>query len=624
MLAGTSEWALRLPSAMAGAAAVVVLYLTARALHLPGWPAAILLCCSPFGIWYAQEAKVYSALLLIATLSIWALVRAIHRETGAAWLTWAAIALLSLFVHRLAFLLVIAALVGRWLCLPRQSPASQSGWQRLFPWLLGLISIGFVTLMAFGMGSERAATGAYIPADPLLALWLTFVRFSTDRWPGDIAWWLLLPWIMLTLWGLVLAVADSISERPSHPAALPGRERAYGIMDLTIRARLLLSLLLVPLGLFLLQLGLTRIYEARYLMIIYPAWLLLLTYPFGRESRTTAQWSGRASRALAWTFIASITLLQGALLFQPGHGLFSGTPLKEQYREAIAELARRVHPDDLVVLHPGYLRPLYDYYMGRYTSDPPPTPLLFASFKQGQTEFSSREWHALRQQHFRGGLRSFLLIAPEHARTVDVPPMPGDEYGLVGLYYQYSREQQKWPCGIWRGNGVHLLCQASPEAYESGTVPEPATPMEATFGDVLQFLGYTLKATTPDGPGVYRAGGSLPITLYWDVKQPIPTDYATFLHLCQDCSMPPVASDDGPPLDGYLPTSTWLPGNPARDDRSIRLPRDLPPGRYTVLLGMYHPGEAGVEARLPIRGSVMMPPARLVLGSVEVLGAPQR
>jgi hypothetical protein len=141
----------------------------------------------------------------------------------------------------------------------------------------------------------------------------------------------------------------------------------------------------------------------------------------------------------------------------------------------------------------------------------------------------------------------------------------------------------------------------------------------AAFGGDLRLLGYTLKATTARGPGVYRAGGSLAISLFWDVARPPGQDLSFFLHLCQNCDAPPAASDDGPPLEGYLPTSSWLPGRPARDDRAIVLPQAMPPGRYTLLLGVYRPGDPTPAARLSVRGGESLGAGRLVLGSVEIV-----
>ncbi len=615
-LAGDSEWALRFPSAVDGAGAVLALYAAARevtraapaAAPAPddsAYPvvAALLLLLSPFAIWYAQEVKVYSLFLLLSALLLWSLLRVLRRPTRRGWLLFGGLALVSLFVHRLALLLLLAAYAAvllHWL-LTARPPRRALAWPAL---LLLLLSAALVAAMTGGLGEEGAATGAHIPAGPLLALWLTFVRFSVDRGPGEFPWWWLLPWGALTLWGGAALLRDlraGLRQRRTPTAPL-----------------VLLCFLLVPLALFMTQLVFTRFYEARYLMPIVPAWVALLAYPLRRLP--PAGPLRRIAPAGAAMLAAMALLVGGGVLLQPRLGLLSGYPVKEQYRAAVARLAERAHPDDMIVLQPSYLQPLYDYYMHRLTADPPPPPALFADFKQGQTEFTRREWDVARSTHFAGHLRSFLLIAPEHARTVDVPNTEqGDTYGLVGLYYQYSREQKKWPCGLWRYHGAHLYCQESPEAYVTGEEPHPATPTRARFGDHLHLSGYTLKPTDPARPGVYRAGGVVPISLYWEVDQQIDADYSMFLHLCRDCDLPPVASHDGQPLEGYLPTSVWLPGKPARDDRAIPLPPDMPPGRYTLLLGMYHPADPLPEARVPVRSTLpVLEHNRLVLGEVVV------
>ncbi len=607
-LFGSSELALRLPSALAGAMVVPLLYLTALELtQLGATPAArgrwyaltvaLLALGAPFAIWYSQEVKVYSLLLLAATLTLLLLLRALRYNRRSAWVMLLLLSLLLLCIHRLGALLLVAASWGWALHQPAVPPRAHPRWWRVGLALLAALALGVA--MVGGLGGEqaagRAAAGAAIPATPGLALLLTFVRFSVDRWPGDGPWWWLLPWLLLALWGLVALLADL-----RRPTARP-------------RAQLLLLLLTVPMLLFLAQLTVTRLYEARYLMVIFPLWLLLLAYPA----------LGFATMHL-WRRGAYLLLLVAALatswlsLTQPTFGLFSGDPVKEQYREAIAALATRLHPDDAVVIHPGYLTPLYHYYMGRLSADPAPQSISFANFWQGETNFGRREWEQELRGQLAGRTRSWLLIAPEHARTVD-RPAPGDEYGMVGLFWAYSREQQAWPCGIWRYNGIHLLCQESPEAYVTGAVQQPRIPLGVRFGDTMTLLGYTLKATLSDAPGRYRAGGNLPISLFWEVSMPPTTDYSLFLHLCQRCDLPPVAGEDGPPLEGYLPTSVWLPGNPARDDRAIALPADLAPGRYSLLLGLYDPSNPGEAGRLAVHGDGSMGAGRLLLGTVEVV-----
>lgn len=643
-LFGDSEWALRLPSALAGALAVVAVYGAGVELERAeraaerqsqnvnqvswyGLAAALITLGAPYSIWYGQEAKVYGLLLFVAALLIWALLRALRVNSWRNWLLLAVVALAAVFVHRLAGLLLAA--LG-WVLAARLASRLR-GLRRWAVLLAPALLSGLLVVAAIsGLGGEQAAgrsvAGAAIPANPPLALWLTFVRFSLDRWPGEVPLWWLLPWAALL--------------------GLGGAKAALDLRDPRRRSRagLLLALLVVPLALFLAQLVVTRLYEARYLIIVFPAWALLLAYPLAGAARRRAQGAGRKSySATSELFSAGDQLnpppasrlvlaacclpLAGALatgglaLFQPKLGLFSGDPVKEQYREVITELAARVHPDDAVVVHPGYIRPLYSYYMGRRSADPAPVPITFADFWQGETSYGQREWDIERVAKLRGFTRSFLLIAPEHARTVD-KPLPGDEYGLVGLFWAYSRDQRAWPCGIWRANGAHLLCQEYPEPYaESVAAPTPATMVVARFGGNLELQGYTLKSTTPNGPGVYRAGGNLPISLFWDVLAVPDADLSLFLHLCQRCDEPPPASEDGPPLEGYLPTSSWLPGRPARDDRAIALPRDLPPGRYSLLLGVFRPDDPTPSGRLLVETGADGQSDRLVLGTVEIVAA---
>ena len=644
-LFGESEAALRLPSVVAGALAVPVVYLAAgeveRLAEVPvsSWyslGAALLVLVAPYTIWYSQEAKVYSLLLLTSALGVWALARALRTGTRAAWAATMLLAVGALFVHRLAALLVVA---GAWVVAVKLHPRpvrwgtrEPSGARRIpctppdrsfqALGLAALLAIALVAAMVGGLGGDQAAglaaAGAGIPAGPLLALGLTFVRFSLDRWPGDVPWWWLAPWLLLFAWGLARALWAL-----HHPTT-------------RLRALVLLTLLMGPLALFLAQLTFTKLYEARYLTGIYPVWALLLAYPLVVDRRPQTPDprpqtpdprpptpdrrpptpDPRLPTALFVLNLTAALVTGGLALFQPTFGLFSGDPVKEQYREAVAELASRLHPDDAVVVHPAYLRPLYTYYMRQLTADPAPTPLSFGDFWQGTTTYGQREWDIERRSKLAGATRSWLLIAPDHARTVD-RPLPGDEYGLVGNFWAFSREQRTWPCGIWRFNGAQLFCQEAPEPYYTNApAPTPAISSATTFGGNLRLLGFTLKATTA-GPGLYRAGGNLPLSLFWAVETPPTKDYSFFLHLCQQCDAPPAAGEDGPPLEGYLPTSTWLPGKPARDDRAIALPHDLPPGRYTLLLGVYDPTVPTLAGRLQVTDGT----DRLVLGTVTIVAA---
>jgi hypothetical protein len=334
--------------------------------------------------------------------------------------------------------------------------------------------------------------------------------------------------------------------------------------------------------------------------------------------------------------LCSVFLVNAIVLFQPKHGLFSGAPVKEQWREAIDDLAHQAHPDDLVILHPYFVKPLWDYYAPRVTPDPLPQPVTFPIFAGGFCLEKFTDPHGIRdciqreynEPYFNaqafGKKRALLLIAPDHANIVD-PPLnpPHDKYGFVGLRFQYASDERAWPCG-GSGDmyiGVEIMCMSFPDTYNAGgagTTPQPAIPLTATFGGELRLRGYSLDLLG----GAARPGGALPVTLYWEATS-LPThDYTMFLHLCRDCTSPPAAQNDRPPLSGYLPagrTTQWLVGDPVHDERAVALPADLPPGRYSLLLGVYPTDDPSEGARLQVASDApVLGGTRLVLGEVEI------
>src|SRR5512147_3050328 len=75
-LAGTSEAALRLPSAVFGTLTVPAVYALARRMNRSaGIPAATLAALSPFLVWYSQETRHYALAFLAAACAAWAILR---------------------------------------------------------------------------------------------------------------------------------------------------------------------------------------------------------------------------------------------------------------------------------------------------------------------------------------------------------------------------------------------------------------------------------------------------------------------------------------------------------------------------------------------------------------------
>lgn len=85
-----------------------------------------------------------------------------------------------------------------------------------------------------------------------------------------------------------------------------------------------------------------------------------------------------------------------------------------------------------------------------------------------------------------------------------------------------------------------------------------------------------------------QPGGVVAIDLTWEALRPISEDYQIFAHLVRaDDPEQRVAQQDGPPVNGLRPTSTWQPGETLRDRRALRLSPTLPPGAYQLRIGLY-------------------------------------
>jgi hypothetical protein len=123
---------------------------------------------------------------------------------------------------------------------------------------------------------------------------------------------------------------------------------------------------------------------------------------------------------------------------------------------------------------------------------------------------------------------------------------------------------------------------------------EPLSAPIARFGQALALLSASL-------PSSARAGESLHVPLRWHAEATPAVDLTLFAHLTPadqvDAGAPPAAQADAPPLNGFAPTTLWPAGLVQADALTLPLPADLPPGEYTLLIGLYDPA---TYARLPV------------------------
>jgi len=106
-------------------------------------------------------------------------------------------------------------------------------------------------------------------------------------------------------------------------------------------------------------------------------------------------------------------------------------------------------------------------------------------------------------------------------------------------------------------------------------------PLAYRLGD-----GIRLVAWDPRWEGAVSPGTPLRFTLFWSCDVPPGRPLNVFVHLAREDGVP-LAQGDGPPLNGDYPVELWAAGDMIADPRTVVLPDDLPPGRYTLLVGLY-------------------------------------
>ena len=136
-----------------------------------------------------------------------------------------------------------------------------------------------------------------------------------------------------------------------------------------------------------------------------------------------------------------------------------------------------------------------------------------------------------------------------------------------------------------------------------------ATPDQFRFDSRIHLEGFDAPETD------LHPGDVLNLTLFWQGMVPIAQDYQVFVHL-MDENWRQAAGFDSAPRGGWWPTSAWEPNQLFEDQIALVLPADLPPGRYTVIVGLY---QLDTLERLPVDGpAVRLRDRAALLTTIEV------
>ncbi len=323
-LAGRSEFALRYLSLIMGVAAVALAFVLARRFAGPamGLVVAALFAGSPYFIWYSQEVKMYSLILAIATLAIYALWRAIETNRVRWWVALVIATSVAFYAHILAALLIpvemiLAALWG-W-------GAGKRGWWKGALAAFACLTIPYVPLLRWQLPLvfTPAQTGYlfYPFTDMLLVMLSAFAAGIGGTLPVAAIW----PAGALFLAGLILGGA---------------RWR--------VKLILLIWCLLPPAALFVVSLN-RPIFTDRYLIWIGPAFYLL--------AALGAQAVWRLWKPLGVLMLVAVIGLAAAGAYdQVAH------PIKSDFRGAARYVELRYSPGGLIVFQIPYVRYTFDYY----------------------------------------------------------------------------------------------------------------------------------------------------------------------------------------------------------------------------------------------------------------------
>lgn len=559
------EAPIRVLSALFGTAAIPPMYLFAKWVggHRLGLLGAALLAVNPFHIWYSQDAKMYSLLVLMSLVGTLLYLRAIERNSPLLWAGYVLATWITLTTHSFGVLVLLAHLVATPLLFKARPQGGEvtQGSRRLLRWGWAMLLIigplfPIVWLRAAALLTDTLdAGGWYAPAGlhEIAATLLT--SFSVNRAPQP---WEMMGTVIMTLlavagaWWLV-SLASGASAQTGMTVALRARRQAVPV--------LLLSLLLLPVAALWLVTLRIPLFQARYLIMALPFYLVMVAGGIYWLGRRRVILSSLPVAALA---ISTIVALSGVN--------YSNEPQKEDWRGALAYVQDHARLRDLIVVFPGYLESAVDVYYrpggpGRVPDIPTATipGLRTQGFGENELNRALGEATSCRE-------RAWLVTSP-------VRQALEDPRNLVQQWFQFNYHT----FDTRDYNGVTLY-GISFNGQPNCWYPNPDFEEVHTFENGLEFWGYIYELRA--GATTQPDASYFPLTLYWRTRKQLTEDYTIAISI-KSASGEVIKEDALGPLNGYWPTSQWPGNGDVIDYRDIRLPGGMVPGKYTISLRVY-------------------------------------
>jgi hypothetical protein len=324
MVAGSSEFSLRLPSAIFDTATVPLVYALGTALgnRRAGVFAALMMTVNATSIEHAQTARSYGMFVALATLAAVFFVRGLKRASPGTCAGYIASGTLAVYAHMFAIL----ALPAQWLSLFLFRPVRKSAIS---------LTICIAAIGALSLGEFFFAFSGYHHnlhwIDPLsLARLGSFFFIFAGGYLGERTW---LTRSLLALYVIGTALAILRTPRAERPALY-----------------FLLLSICIPLGFIIaVSLFVTPSFMPRYLLAGLPLFALLAAFGFTR-----------LAQSFALAMISAVSILGFAEVIH-----YYRAPAIQDWRGAVAFIETHSEPGDGLVVLPGYYRAPLEYYISR-------------------------------------------------------------------------------------------------------------------------------------------------------------------------------------------------------------------------------------------------------------------
>lgn len=192
-----------------------------------------------------------------------------------------------------------------------------------------------------------------------------------------------------------------------------------------------------------------------------------------------------------------------------------------------------------------------------------------------------------------------MLLAPasqdlsdfiEFTSGVDVETRSAGAYAFIGEDFPYEVNPRGGfsydPAGLysdiqWADSAVTVMYDASGQmaliplgrisnGQSGGTLN--------SYNDLVELRDMTLDTVTDR---------HIAVTLRWVSVEPLAPQDTVFVHILDSSGMV-IAQQDGDSFMGMIPLTLWQPGDVLEEYRTIPLETSLPPGEYTLSVGLYN------------------------------------